>query len=128
MLPAKLVVGRAVGLHVNASVPAVPGATSASAPPSARYHERAAVPGTGKRENERSKPGTGCSGAAPAPLSNRIRTGGSAWNAASAASKLGCAWIGSSGSVTPSTPIADLKIVGAAPRTPGESCGLRRAT
>ena len=44
------------------------------------------MPGSGKRENERSKPGTGANGVEPAPLSNRIRTGGSASNAASAAS------------------------------------------
>ena len=86
VLPVKSVAGRAARLHLNVSVPAAPGLASASAPPAARYHERAVVPGSGKRENERSKPATGWTGALPAPLSNRIRTEGSASNAASAAS------------------------------------------
>ncbi len=44
------------------------------------------MPGSGKRENERSNAGHGRAGVAPpAPLSNRMRTGGSASNAARAA-------------------------------------------
>ena len=86
MLPVKFVGGRAVRLQVNRSTPAAAGAASASAPPAARYHDRARVPGSGKRAKERSNPGTGAPGVAlPAPLSNRIRTGGSASNAARAA-------------------------------------------
>ena len=65
VLPVKLVAGRAARLHVNVSVPAAPGLASASAPPAARYHERAVVPGSGKRENERSKPGDGIERRAP---------------------------------------------------------------
>ena len=104
----KSVAGRAALFQVKLSAPFAVGAASVSVPPAPRYHERALVPGSGQRANERSKPGYGAPGAPPAPLSNRIRTGGSASNALRAAAKLGWLWIGSSGSVTPSTPISAL--------------------
>ena len=86
VLPLKFVGGLAVRLQVNVSVPSAAGAASLSAPPAARYQDRAVVPAGGKRSKERSNPAYGRPGAPPAPLSNRIRTGGSASNAARAAS------------------------------------------
>jgi hypothetical protein len=86
VLPVKSVLGRAALSHVNASAEGVPGGPSVSVPFAPRYHERALVPGSGKRPKDCSKAGTGRPAAdPPAPLSNRIRTEGSASNAARAA-------------------------------------------
>ena len=86
VFPLKSVRGRAALSHVNASAAAVAGGSSVSVPFAPRYHERAPVPGSGKRPKDCSKAGTGRPAAdPPAPLSNRIRTGGSASNAARAA-------------------------------------------
>jgi hypothetical protein len=84
--PANVVAGRAAARAAKASVPGLAGVLSASAPPGARYHDRAVVPGAGKRLNERSNAATGAPGVAlPAPLSKRTLTDGCASNAASAA-------------------------------------------
>src|SRR5439155_19883016 len=84
--PVKLVGGRADGSQVNASAPVGAGRLGASVPLLPRYHDWARVPGTGKRENERSNALSGAPGVAlPAPLSKSTRTAGSRWNAASAA-------------------------------------------
>ena len=87
--PEKSVSGRACGSQVKLSVP-VPAffVDLANVPSSPTYHDRALVPGIGKRSNECSKPGYGQPGlpALPAPLSNRTRIEGSAANADSARS------------------------------------------
>src|SRR3954468_14183419 len=113
VLPVKLVAGRADGSSLNV--------------PSGPRSQLCATP-RGNDGNDCSNPGTGAPGAAPAPLSNRIRTDGSASKAASAASKEGCAWIGSSGSVTFGTPIEVWKTTGARFLRSGESNGARFAT
>ena len=85
MLPEKSVAGTAFR-HLNDAWPLLAGGPPARVPDGPRYHERACVPGTGKRENECSNPGTGEPGfALPAPLSNSTRIDGSSWNAARAA-------------------------------------------
>jgi hypothetical protein len=56
VLPVKFVGGRAVRLQLKTSAPSAAGAASASAPPAARYHDRALVPGGGKRSKDRSNP------------------------------------------------------------------------
>jgi hypothetical protein len=84
--PVKSVSGRASASQVNESAPEPAGGLSLSAPWSARYQERAVVPGIGKLGHDCSNAGygaPGCSGR-PAPLSKRTRTEGSCWNAASA--------------------------------------------
>ena len=48
---------RAFGFQVNASLDADVARPALSAPPVPRYHERACVPGIGKRENDCSNPG-----------------------------------------------------------------------
>ena len=86
----KLVSGRALAFHVNELAPGRAGIESVRAPPAPRYHDRAVVPGMGNLENDCSKAGSGWPGdEPPAPLSNRIRTGGSFSNAASALSYVG---------------------------------------
>ena len=85
MLPVKSVGGRARGDQVNLSTPRDPGAEAANVPPRPRYHDTARVPGSGNRANDCSNAGTGAPGVElPAPLSNRMRIGGCASNAASA--------------------------------------------
>ena len=108
VLPVKSVAGRARGDQVNSSTPRELGTDPASAPPGPRYHDTACVPGSGKRAKDCSNAGSGAPGCEPpAPLSNRILTGGSASNAASAAAYDGSSWIGSlAGKLTPLTPIA----------------------
>src|SRR3954468_7330695 len=113
VLPVKLVAGRADGSSLNV--------------PSGPRSQLCATP-RGNDGNDCSNPATGAPGAAPAPLSNRIRTDGSASNAASAASYDGCAWIGSAGSVTFGTPIAVWNTTGASDFKSGESTGARFAT
>ena len=84
--PVKSVGGRAVLFHVKLSpVRLSVGLPSVSDPPAPKYQERAWVPGTGNVENVCSNPGSGLPGVdEPAPLSNRTRTRGRLWNAASA--------------------------------------------
>ena len=85
MSPVKLVSGRLWAFQVNASAPVCAGGPSVSVPLGPRYQERPVVPGIGKLDQERSKPGTGWPGCVPpAPLSNRTRIDGSCSNAASA--------------------------------------------
>jgi hypothetical protein len=85
-LPSKLVGARAAGSQVKPSAPEPFPRERSSVPSVPRYHDRGVVPGSGQRENERSKAGTGAPGADPAPFSNRMRTGGWASKAASASS------------------------------------------
>src|SRR3954468_15383823 len=113
VLPVKLVFGRADGSSLK--VPSGP-------------RSQVCAVARGNEANDCSNPGTGAPGAAPAPLSNRTRTEGSASKAPRAASYDGCPWIWSSGSVTPDTPIAVWKIVGASDFRSGESTGARFAT
>src|SRR3954447_5174210 len=90
--PVKSVSGRAWASQMNPSAAGLAAAWSASAPPGARYQERASVPEIGKLENELSKPGYGQPGCDefPAPLSKRTRICGRASNADWAAPSVGC--------------------------------------
>src|SRR3954451_12217305 len=56
--PEKSVSGRARASQVNSFAPLSAG-SDASVPPGATYHDRARVPGTGKRRKDFSKPGYG---------------------------------------------------------------------
>ena len=84
--------GIADGSEVYVSMPPLDCGDAPSVPSGPRYQVRASVPGTGNVENVSSNPEYGLPGVvspvgdAPAPLSKRTRTSGSALNAASAAS------------------------------------------
>ena len=85
VFPEKSVAGTAFR-QLNDALPLLAGGPPPSVPEGPRYQDWACVPGTGKRENECSNPGTGNPGdAPPAPLSNSTRIIGSRWNAARAA-------------------------------------------
>src|SRR3954464_2090214 len=64
----------------------------------------------------------------PAPFSNKMRTGGSASYAASAAVYVEYCVKRSGSSCTPVIPVAAAKMAGASARTPAGTWGTRRAT